>query len=255
LTEIDRHEPDQSPKRSWTVALLTATEPGRRNRRTIDSVLVSLAAIVIGLSAVIASSAPEDDKDVAQALTTVLGWAEVLWRAAFIGVLALAIVIVVEVLLHRRWDLARDLLVAAVLVFGAAVLLGRVVVSDWFPLEAHILSQWGYPDFRLAAATAAIVVVGPDLVRPVRVLATWLVPLAALGAVVVGAALPSGVLGALALGIGAGALVRLVFGTAKGFPPSQDVRRALATLGVEVAELRTSHRQRRGADATIGAVS
>jgi uncharacterized membrane protein YbhN (UPF0104 family)/tRNA A-37 threonylcarbamoyl transferase component Bud32 len=232
--------------------LLTATEPGRRNRRTIDSVLLALAAIVIGLSAVVASSAPEDDKDVAQALTTVLGWAEVLWRAAFIGVLALAIVIVVAVLLRRRWDLARDLLVAAVLVFGAAALLGRVVMSDWFPLEAHILSQWGYPEFRLAAATAAIVVVGPDLVRPVRVLATWLVPLAALGAVVVGAALPTGVLGALALGIGAGALVRLVFGTAEGFPLSGDVRRALGTLGVEVADLRPSERQRRGAVEYVG---
>jgi glycosyltransferase 2 family protein len=239
-------------ERSWSVALLTATEPGRRNRRTIDSVFLALAGIVIGLSAVIASSAPEDDKDVAQALTTVLGWAEALWRAAFIGVLVLAAAIVVAVLLRRRWDLVRDLLLAGVLVLGAAILLSRIVASDWFPLEAHLLSEWGYPELRLAAATAVIVVVGPELVRPVRMLATWLVPAAALGAVVVGAALPSGVLGALALGIGAGALVRLAFGTAEGFPPSENVRRALAALGVELADLRPSARQRRGAVEYVG---
>jgi uncharacterized membrane protein YbhN (UPF0104 family)/tRNA A-37 threonylcarbamoyl transferase component Bud32 len=170
----------------------------------------------------------------------------------FIGVLVLAAVIVVDVLLRRRWDLARDLLLAVLLVGWAAVLLGRVVISDWFPLEAHVLSNWGYPELRLATATGVIVVAGPELVRSVRVLATWLVPSAALGAVVIGAALPSAILGALALGIGAGALVRLAFGTAEGFPPSEDVRRALATLGVDVADLRPSERQRRGAVEYLG---
>jgi glycosyltransferase 2 family protein len=241
-----------STGRAWGIALLTERERGRRNRRTIDSVFLALAAVVIGLSALIASSAPEDDEDVAQALITILGWADPFWRGVFIGVLVLAAVIVVDVLLRRRWDLARDLLLAVLLVGWAAVLLGRVVISDWFPLEAHVLSNWGYPELRLATATGVIVVAGPELVRSVRVLATWLVPSAALGAVVIGAALPSAILGALALGIGAGALVRLAFGTAEGFPPSEDVRRALATLGVDVADLRPSERQRRGAVEYLG---
>jgi tRNA A-37 threonylcarbamoyl transferase component Bud32 len=241
-----------STARSWAIALLSETELGRRNRRTIDSVFLALAAVVIGLSAVIASSAPEDDEDVAQALITILGWADPLWRAVFIGVLVLAAVIVVDVLLRRRWDLARDLIVAVLLISGAAILLGRIVISDWFPLEAHVLSNWGYPELRLGTATAVLVVVGPELVRNIRTLATWLVPLAALGAVVIGAALPSATLGALALGIGAGALVRLAFGTAEGFPPSEDVRSALATLGVDVDELRPSSRQQRGAVEYVG---
>jgi uncharacterized membrane protein YbhN (UPF0104 family)/tRNA A-37 threonylcarbamoyl transferase component Bud32 len=238
--------------RSWGIALLAETEPGRRNRRTIDSVFLGLAAVVIGLSALIASSAPEDEEDLAQALTTILGWADSLWRALFVGVLVLAVVVLVDVLLRRRWNLARDLLLACLLVAGAAILLGRIVISDWFPLEADVLSNWGYPELRLATATAVIVVVGPELVRNVRALATWLVPLAALGAVVIGAALPSAILGALALGIGAGALIRLVFGTAEGFPPSEAVRSALATLGVDVAELRPSVRQHRGAVEYVG---
>jgi glycosyltransferase 2 family protein len=232
--------------------LLRATEPGPRNRRTIDSFLLFWAAIVIGLSAAIASSAPRHDEDVAHALTTLLGWAGPLWRASFFALLAFALVLVLDVLLRHRWDLARDLLVAAVVVFGVASILGRAVESDWFPVKAHALARWGYPELRLALATAVVVIVGPDLVRHVRVLASMLVPLAALGAVVLGAALPSAVFGAIALGLGSGALVRLVFGTAAGIPPAADVRSALSALGVEVTDLRASLRQRIGAAEYVG---
>ena len=234
------------------MALLAETEPGRRNRRTIDSVFLVWAAIVIGLSAAIASSAPGHDRDVADALRTVFGWAGALWRTAFFGLLGLGAAIVVAVLLRRRWDLARDLLVAAVGVFGVALLLGRAVESDWFPLKVHLLSRWGYPELRLAAATAVIVVVGPELVRTVRVVAIWLVPLAALGAVVLGAARPSGGLAGLALGLGAGALARLIFGSAAGVPPTAQVRGALASLGVEVSDLRPSAEQHVGAAEYVG---
>jgi glycosyltransferase 2 family protein len=247
-----RDEAAASAERSWRVVLLAETEPGRRNRRTIDSAFLLLAAIVIGLSAVIASSAPGQDRDVAQALTTVFGWAGALWRTAFFGVLGLAVVLVVDVVLRRRWDLVRDLLVAALGVVGAAIVLGQVVESDWFPLKAHLLARWGYPELRLAGATAVVVVVGPELVRSVRVLATWLVPLASLGAVVLGASLPSGALAGLALGLAAGAIARLAFGTAAGVPPTAQVRDAIASLGIEVGDLRPSAEQHVGAAEYLG---
>jgi glycosyltransferase 2 family protein len=253
-TSVSRQEPDGAAPagRSWNVHLLTETETGRRNRRTIDSVVLAAAAIVLGLSAVIASQAPGNDEDVAQALATVLGWAGAVWRTVFVGLLALAAVVVVAVLLRRRWDLVRDLLVDAVLLVGSAVLLGGAVVSDWFPIEPHLLSQWGYPELRIAAATSVLVVVGPELVRPVRVVAAWLVPLAALGAIAFAAALPSAVLAALSLGLGSAALVRLAFGTAAGVPPTADVRGALATLGVDTTDLRPSLTQRMGAAEYLG---
>ncbi len=247
-----RDEHPVSGDRSWNVALLAAAEPGRRNRRTIDAVFLVAAAVVAGLSAVIASSASEHDEDVAQALTTVLGWADVVWRTAFVGLLGLALVIVVDVLVRRRWALARDVLLAALLVAVAGVVLGRVVAADWFPVEAHVLSRWGYPELRLAVATAVVVVVAPELVRWARVLATWLVPLASLGAVVIGAALPSGALAALALGVGAGALVRVAFGSAAGVPPAVQVRDALVALGVEVSDIKPSSVQRIGAAEYVG---
>jgi uncharacterized membrane protein YbhN (UPF0104 family)/tRNA A-37 threonylcarbamoyl transferase component Bud32 len=245
-TGVSRHEHPAAAKRAWNVALLTETEPGRRNRRTIDSVVMLLAAIVLGLSAAIASAAPRQDHQVREALQTVFAWAGGFWDAAFICALILALVVVVDVLWQRRWDLARDLVVAAVLLVGSAVILGGVVVSDWIPIRAHILSEWSYPDLRLAAATAVLVVVGPELVRSVRVLAFWLIPLAALGAVVVDAALPSSVLAALALALGAGSLVRLIFGTAAGVPPVAEVQDALASLGVHVNHLAAAAQQHMG---------
>src|SRR5262245_2325060 len=247
-------ESRESPRGAgaWDLALLTKTEPGRRNRRTIDSVFLLGAAIVLGLSAVVASSAPKQDADVAEALATVLGWAGGFWRTLFVVGLALALVIVVDVVVQRRWDLVRDLVVAAVGLGVATVLLGGTVGSDWFPVESHVLSRWGYPEPRLAAATAVFAVVGPELVRSIRTFATWLVPLAALGSVAFAAALPSDVLGALALGLGIASVVRLIFGTAAGVPPTAEIREDLAGLGVRVSDLRPAKQQRIGSAEYVG---
>jgi uncharacterized membrane protein YbhN (UPF0104 family)/tRNA A-37 threonylcarbamoyl transferase component Bud32 len=236
-----------SARRSWNLAMLTPAEAGRRNRRTIDAVLLAVAAIVVGLGAVIAESAPGQDEDVEQALVTVLGWAPAVWRAALLAAVVLALVIVAEALLRGRWDLVRDLAVALLLVVGLASLLGRIVEADWLPVEAHLWSRWGFPELRLAFVTTVLVVAGPELVRPVRKLAAWLVPLAAVGTVAFEAARPSAALGGLALGLGAAALVRLAFGSAAGVPPAERVRTELAALGVEVNDLRISERQRIGA--------
>jgi uncharacterized membrane protein YbhN (UPF0104 family)/tRNA A-37 threonylcarbamoyl transferase component Bud32 len=244
-------EPAPRAGRAWNVALLSPTEPGRRNRRTVDAVFLVLGAIVAGLTAVVASSAPGTDADIAQAVATVLGWAGGLWRTVFVGLLALALVVVVDTVARRRFDLTRDVLVALLVLTGTGAVLGGIVESDWLPVEGHLFSRWGYPELRLAAATAIIVVVGPELVRAVRVVATWLIPLAALSAVVVDAARPSAALGAMALGVFAGALVRLVFGSAAGVPPVALVRRELAALGVRVSELAPAREQSVGSAAYV----
>jgi hypothetical protein len=227
-------------------------EPGRRNRRTIDSVLLLVAAVVIGLSAVISSSAEVQDLGVAHALITVFGWAGALWRAAFFGVLGLAVVLVLDVVLRRRWDLVRDVLVAVSGVVAAAFLLSGFVQSDWLPLKAHLLARWGYPELRLASAIAVVLVIFPELMRSIRVLAGCLIPLAAFGVVILGAARPSDSLAGLALGLAAAALVRLVFGTAAGVPPTEQVRASLAALGVKVRDLRPASEQHVGSAEYVG---
>ena len=139
-------------ERTWSLVLLTPEESGRRNRRTVDGVILAVVAILAGLTAVVASSAPETDEDVADALITVLGWAEGLWRTIVVTALITALVVVVDVLVRRRWALARDLLLALVIVLGLGSDLGGVVDSDWLPIEDHLLSQWAYPELRIACA-------------------------------------------------------------------------------------------------------
>ena len=214
--------------------------------------LLALGAFLVGLGAVIAESASADDEDVGQALVTVLGWAPAVWRAALVGAIVLALAIVGDVLVRRRWALARDLVIALLVVAGLASVLGRLVHGDWLPLEVHVFSRWGFPELRLACVVAVLVVAGPELVRPVRKLATWLVPLATLGTVAIEASLPSNALAGLALGLTAGVSVRLAFGTAAGVPPTERVRTALLALGVEVNDLRISARQRVGAAVFVG---
>jgi hypothetical protein len=114
------------------IALLRTAEPGRRNRRTVDGLLLAAGALLTGAAAVVASAAPDQDEDVAQALVTVLAWAGPLWRAVFVGALAVAVVIVVDVVLRRRWAMVRDLLLALLVVVGVGGVLGGVVESEWF---------------------------------------------------------------------------------------------------------------------------
>ncbi len=234
------------------MTLLASAEPGPRNRRTIDGIVLALAALVTGCAALLASSAPGWDADIAGALDTLLGWADGLWRTAFIAAFVLAAVIVLAVVVRRRWALGRDALVAVALVIAASIFLGRLVESGWFAIDFGVWSPWGFPEVHIACVAALAAVAAPELVRPVRLLAAWLVALGALGAVVLGAALPSGALGALALGLGAGAVVRLVFGSAAGVPATGRVRDSLAALGVEVADLAPSATQQIGAAEYVG---
>ncbi|MGH3479844.1 MAG: hypothetical protein ACRDQD_23780, partial [Nocardioidaceae bacterium] len=239
-------------RRGYDVALLTTAEPGRRNRRTIDALLLAFAALWTAAAAVIAKSAPVQDEDVADAVVTILGWAEGFWRLVVVVFLLVGLAIVLDCFVHRRWDLARDLLVTLLVLTGLGSLLGQAVGSDWFAADADLWSRWGFPEYRLAIVTAVAAVVGPELVVGVRRLLFWLLGLAALGLVAVSAALPSDVLGALALGLLSGAVVRLIFGSAAGVPPSDQVRAALVSLGVDVDDLQVALHQERGAATYIG---
>jgi uncharacterized membrane protein YbhN (UPF0104 family)/tRNA A-37 threonylcarbamoyl transferase component Bud32 len=235
-----------------SLGLLTAHESGRRNRRTIDGALLGAGAIFTGLTAAIARSAGTQDQHVANALVTVLGWADAVWRTVFVAALVLALVVIVDVLVRRRWLIVRDIAVVLALEAGVGVLLARIAEDNWEPFAGHLLSRWGFPELRIAWTTAVLMVAGPELVRPIRRFAFALVPLAALGAVVVGAALPSEALGALAFGLGAAAVVRLAFGTAAGVPPSARVQSQLAALGLHTADLRPAPQQRIGYAEYIG---
>jgi hypothetical protein len=165
----------RSGRRGYDVALLTVAEPGRRNRRTIDGLLLGLTALGAAAAAVIARSAPAEDEAVADSMETVLGWAEGFWRGVVIVFLLLGLAIVLDCFVRGRWDLARDVVVALVVLAGIGSVLGQVVGPDWLAVDDDLWTRWGFPEYRLAVVTAVAAVVGPELVVPVRRLLYWLI--------------------------------------------------------------------------------
>ena len=164
----------------------------------------------------------------------------------------LALLVVVDSLVRRRWLLVRDIVVALAVEIGLGLLLGAAVISDWTPVKSHVLARWGFPELRLAGITAVLVVSGPELVRSARRLAIAVVLLAAVGAVSIGAALPSAALAGLAFGLGGAAAVRLAFGTIAGVPPTARISLELTGLGLQIADLQPAERQRVGSAEYVG---
>ncbi|MGO4257369.1 lysylphosphatidylglycerol synthase domain-containing protein [Marmoricola sp. RAF53] len=230
--------------------LLTA-ESGRRNRRTLDAVLGVATTVLAGTAALVARGAGEQDRAVADAVVTVLGWAPAVWHLVLLGTAAGCLAIVVAALVQRRWLLLRDVGVALGLLLGLGAVLSRVVADDWWTAGTP-WGRWGFPDQRLGVVVALAVVAGAELVTGVRRALGWAVVASAAGLVALGAALPSEVLGALALGLAAGTTTRVLLGSAAGFPPSADVRASVEALGVPLAEVHPLRRQEPGASAYEG---
>ena len=227
-------------------------EEGRRNRRTLDAVLLAVTALVSAAAAALANAVPAQDAEVGDAIVTLLGWAGALWRVVVLATILLGATLLAAVVLRRRWALARDILVALgiLLVMGCA--LGRAVGPDWFPIDDRMWSRWGFPELRLAAVIAMATVIFPEVIASLRTALAWLLTLSGLGLLALGAALPSDILAAVALGLASALLVRVVFGSAAGVPLTRDVRRSLEDLGLELAELRPVARQEVGSAAYVG---
>ncbi len=241
-----REKADSSDGRKEPL-LLADIAPGQRNRRPVDGALLLAAMVVLGWSAAIAASDSGVDERVGEALNTIFGWAVAPWRVLFVAALVVAGGIFVDVLVHRRWVLARDLVAGMVVVVAVVTVLGRLVESRWPTPQDGWWSTWGFPEVRLAAVSVVVVVAGPELARSAHVLADWLIALAAVGVVALGYALPSHAFGALAVGVACGALVRLIFGSAAGVPPVQRVSGQLAELGIDAVDVRVWPHQRMGA--------
>lgn len=155
--------------------------------------------------------------------------------------------LVVTVLLLRRWRLARDLAVAA----GTAWVLGRLMaflVHDdglWqtFKVTFDLTGAPRFPMVRLSVAVATVLVASPHLSRPVRRFGEGLVALLAVSSLYLSRGFPTDLLAALVLGWGVAHLVEFAFGTPVGRPARRQVEDALAKLGVPVTDLHLTSEQ------------
>jgi uncharacterized membrane protein YbhN (UPF0104 family)/tRNA A-37 threonylcarbamoyl transferase component Bud32 len=209
-------------------------------RRVSDVGLVIVAAGGLVVASLMTSNEAAGETTAANAIEALLGWLEPLWSLLYAGswLFAVGIIIVSLAAGHRR--LGRDLLLAVALVVLGGGLLGLTVADSWPDLWPPFLSDRpaSFPAVHIALVVAVVIVARPDLTRPMRRVATWLVLLAWFAVVVVDAASPSDALGGAALGLAAGGVVRLVFGSSAGFPDRDRVLTGLDDLGLALVDLR-----------------
>jgi hypothetical protein len=144
--------PPAAPRKA-PADVFVSYEQGRRNRRTSDGVLIGTMAVLTAAAAAISSGAPAEDADLGEALVTVLGWADGLWRTVVVATILVCVMLLVAVVARRRWALGRDALLALGVLALVGSTVGRLVGPDWFALGDSLWSRWGFPEFRLAGAT------------------------------------------------------------------------------------------------------
>jgi len=253
---------DQQAAPRWTVRsafdrgqfLFLDDEVRGRRRRPVDGLLVLIAALLLVVASLVANDSDLNEQHAVIAARTLLGWFDTGWRILYAAALGYGLLVLLAVLVTRRWQLSRDLLIALAAVLLIGLTIGRAVGGDWPSVTERLWPSVNqYPALRLAAVTAVLAVVGPELTRPARLVAVWLVGLGCVAALVLGIGYPSSLLGGIALGLAVAGLIRLTFGSSAGFPSSTRVIAGLADLGTVTNELTIARRQRPGS-ATYAAV-
>jgi glycosyltransferase 2 family protein len=165
------------------------------------------------------------------------------------GSVGVVIVLAGLALLARRWEIARDIALSAA---GTAALCGIGILAlgsrggrpGGIVIAGYSLS---FPVLQIALFAAVATAALPYLARGVQRIIEIAIALAALACVVGGHGLPLNVAGSLAIGWGATAAVRLVFGSPLGLPSADDVHRLLDELGIRSGGVRPASRQAWGA--------
>ena len=223
---------------------------GQRRRRGSDGVRLILASLAV-LCAVLVLRSNSHPEDV---ITHVLSpppygirWLVTLfWIGGSFGTIAF---LLVTASLAKRWMVVRDLAASAV---------GTLVVSRIFVLalgasggRPHSVEFYGYvlsfPVLHVALALSVATAGLPYLSRTVQRLIELIVFLTVLTTVVAGHGLPADVLGSMAIGWGMTSAIHLGWGSPLGLPSGEELRLALATVGIDAVSAQPTQYQSWGA--------
>ncbi len=171
------------------------------------------------------------------------------WQVAADLLLILAGFLVVSAIARRRFAVARDMLLAAVVAAVVGIVVGRLVHGSWpdvwQTLRTAAPPAW-YPSSRIAIAGAIVMTASPHVTTPARRVGRWALAIGAFAVTVLGAASPLGTVAGLLAAVVAASAVHLVFGSSAGRPSLATVRSALAELGVPIRSLGAADRQPAG---------
>ena len=232
--------------RTWHSIAFAPVGDGQRRRRGTDGVRVAAAVLALIACVLVIHYDSRIDRAIAQVLhpppRSITWLVTVVYQAGSIGVV---IVLVALALLARRWVVARDIALSAA---GAAAVSGVLVIllgsRGGRPAGIEVSGYYlSFPVLQIALFAAVAVVALPYLARSLQRLIEIFIALVALASAVGGHGLPLNVLGSLAIGWGAAAIVRLGFGSPLGLPSADDVRLLLAELGIRAGHLAPAPRQ------------
>jgi len=219
---------------------------GQRRRRGSDGVRLAVAALGLACCLLVIRYDSRVDRAIAQVIHpppwSITWLVTVVYQAGSIGV---AVVLVALALVARRWEVARDLALSAV---GAAAVSGILVAllgSSGGRPPGIVIGDYhlSFPVLQIALFAAVATAALPYLARGVQRLIEIFIALVALACAVGGHGLPLNVLGSLAIGWGATAVVRLVFGSPLGLPSAEDVRLLLEEFGIRAGDVHPAARQ------------
>jgi glycosyltransferase 2 family protein len=237
---------EQHLRRGWRSVMFAPVGDGQRRRRGSDGVRLAVAVLALLCCVLVIRYNSRIDRAIIQVIhpppRSITWLVTVVYQAGSFGI---AIVLVALALVARRWLIARDIALSAA---GAAAVSGILVLvlgnnggkPSGIVIHGYYLS---FPILRIALFMAVAAAALPYLARGVQRLIEIFIALVALASAVGGHGLPLNVLGSLAIGWGATALVRLIFGSPLGLPSAEDVRALLEELRIRSASLLPVARQ------------
>ena len=220
-----------------------------RARRATDVLLVASASIALLLSSFAAVPQPGFSRAVATFLRSLPHLLDGLWQVLADSLALLALALFVAALVARRGGVARDGLLAAAVAVGVWLTVARWTLGTWPDAWESLRSADPppeYPSPRLAIPAAVVIAVSPHMVLPIRRTGRWIVGLATVGVIALGASTPVGAVAGLLVAAIAASTVHLAFGSCGGRPGLEEVRAALAELGIQSSAVDAADRQPTG---------
>jgi len=236
-------------------AVLGPRGGGTTRRRASDAFRLGLAVIVVAVSIPVMQANSAAELKLAHFLhppPEAISWlvTSVFWLGS-VGVIALLAILglLVPRLVAVRWAA-----VAAVVTWGACLLLGQLLgPAAGRPVTGSLAGlDPSYPVTQFAVTIAVAATALPYLSRPLHRLVASLVTLASIAAVVTGSALPVNTISSLAIGWGVAAGLHLAAGSPLGLPSAQEITNWITDLGVPVEGVTRAPRQTWGVERLTG---
>ena len=230
----------------WRAVIFAPVGDGQRRRRGSDGARLAGAILALLCCVLIIRYDSRIDRAIVQVVhpppRSITWLVTVVYDAGAFGV---TVILVVLALIARRWVIARDIALSAAVTAAVSGVLTLVLGSNGGRPSGIVIHGYymRFPVLQIALFMAVTTAALPYLARGLQRLIEIFIALVAMACAVGGHGLPLNVLGSLAIGWGATALIRLVFGSPLGLPSIEDVRALLDELGIRTSHVQPEARQ------------